>query len=104
MALQVLSDVLEERAKGLAVMGATDGLGEDVTDLDDVELVAKIGLVLVLRYAICCDELVDSAHFHAVEGVSAKYAVGDQSIHGRGAFFLEKLSRSGNLGKAGQWI
>lgn len=48
----VRSVVGKQSTKRLAVVRATDSLGQDLRDVEDVKLVAQAGLVLILRHTV----------------------------------------------------
>ena len=89
--------VREQGAQRLAVVGAPDGLGDDLRDVQDIELLAQLGPVLVLRHAVGGDELVDAAVPDPVGGISAQYAVRDEGVDLGGALLLEQLGSADDL-------
>lgn len=76
---------------------APDGLGDDLRDIQNLELGAELGLVVVLRHAVGRDELVDAAVPYPVRRISAQDAVGDEGVDLGGALLLEKLRGTDNL-------
>jgi hypothetical protein len=72
---------------------AADSLGEDVADLEDLELRAA-RFVLCLVHRVGHDHLVEGAGINAIDGISAQDPVGDERIHLGSALLLQQLRRT----------
>jgi hypothetical protein len=76
---------------------AADSLGQDLGDVKDVKLVAQASLVLILRYTVGGNQLVDAAVLEAGDSITAENAVSDQGKYGGGTLLLEELGSTDNL-------
>lgn len=83
----------KQGADGLAVVDATDGLAEDVGDIQDFQLGAFTSVV-VLWHRVCHNHLVHGGGVDARDRIAAENAVSDQGIDSGGALFLQQLRRS----------
>jgi hypothetical protein len=79
------------------MMRAADSLGQDLRDVENIQLRAKSGLVLVLWHTVGGDELVDAAVLDAGDGIAAEDAVSDERDDGCGTLLLQELGRACNL-------
>ena len=78
------------------MVDATDRLGENGGDIQDVELGSKLLLMLVLGNRVGDDQLVNRRSLDAVESVTAEDTVSQQGVDGGGTLLLEELGSSGN--------
>lgn len=85
-----ISVILEEHADTFTVVHPADSFGKHVTNLQDLKLRACLQ-VLLLRHGVGGDDLVDGTSIDAFDGVAREHTVGDERVHGLGAFLLEEL-------------
>jgi hypothetical protein len=76
---------------------ASDGLGNDLRDIKDIQLVAEQSLVVILWHAVGGHELVDAAVLDPVLGIAAEHAVGDEGVDVDCTLLLEQLGCPNDL-------
>ena len=82
--------VLEEHTDALTVMNTADGLGEDVANLQDLQLGALLE-VLFLGYGVGGDDFVNRTGVDTLHSISGEHAVGDECVDLLSTFLLQKL-------------
>jgi hypothetical protein len=98
------SVILEEHADTFTVVHPANRFGEHVANLQDLELGARLE-VLLLGHGVGGDDFVDGAGVDALDGIAREYAVSDECIHGLGTFLLQELGGAcDGVGGIGQVI
>ena len=81
---------MEEHTDALTVVNTANGLGEDIANLEDLQLGAFLE-VLFLGHGVGGDDLVNRTGVDTLHSISREYTVGDECIDLLSAFLLQKL-------------
>ena len=82
--------VLEEHTDALTVVNTANGLGEDIANLEDLQLGAFLE-VLFLGHGVGGDDLVNRTGVDTLHSISRENTVGDECMDLLSAFLLQKL-------------
>lgn len=82
--------ILEEHTDALTVVNTANGLGEDVANLQDLQLGALLE-VLFLGHGVGCDDLVNRTGVDTLHSISREHTVGDECVDLLSALLLEEL-------------
>lgn len=96
--------ILEEHTDALTVVNTANGLGEDVANLQDLQLGALLE-VLILGHGVGCDDLVNRTGVDTLHSISREHTVGDECVDLLSALLLEELgSTSDGVGGISQVV